>query len=242
MSLLGKWINGVLHEENKGPDPLKTLDEKLYDVRTKFEAQVHHAAEKSKVPEAIEVARSVTGFVFDFGDMDFGMSTPRSHKAAVEAEIKRAFIVVDIPPDIITNAMIHRAWRAGRTGDRFIPHMLNLYRLALANLGRRAAPAGEGLFSVHAALYKEVCEVEIPDIEIAHFLANRQRAEDLRKELEATEQAEAEAKAAQEQDADSSADADAATAANPSTESNPPSESASNAPPVADSAAAPATP
>jgi len=177
VSLLGKWITGVIHTDDQAVDPLKLLDEKVYDTRVAFEAAVKHAAEKAKVPDPADVAQSVTGYVFDFGDMDFGLHTTKAMKAAVEERIKLVYLEVPIAPEVITNCMVHRAWRQGRTGDRFQPHMISLFKLAIAIVGKRAAPAGEGLFSVHAEMFKELCAIKVPDIDMARYLTNREKAD-----------------------------------------------------------------
>ena len=189
MSLLGKWITGVIHTDDQAVDPLKLLDEKVYDTRVAFEAAVKHAAEKAKVPEPADVAQSVTGYVFDFGDMDFGLHTTKAMKAAVEERIKLVYLEVPIAPEVITNCMVHRAWRQGRTGDRFQPHMISLFKLAIAIVGKRAAPAGEGLFSVHSEMFKELCAIKVPDLDMARYLTNREKADAAH--LEAAEAAEA---------------------------------------------------
>ena len=177
VSLLGKWITGVIHADDHAVDPLKLLDEKVYDTRVAFEAAIKHAAEKAKVPDPNDVAQSVTGYVFDFGDMDFGLHTTKAMKAAVEERIKLVYLEVPIAPEVITNCMVHRAWRQGRTGDRFQPHMINLFKLAIAIIGKRAAPAGEGLFSVHSEMFKELCAIKVPDIDMARYLTNREKAD-----------------------------------------------------------------
>ncbi len=177
MSLLGKWITGVIHTDDQAVDPLKMLDEKVYDTRVAFEAAVKHAAEKAKVPDPADVAQSVTGYVFDFGDMDFGLHTTKAMKAAVEERIKQVYLEVSIAPEVITNCMVHRAWRQGRTGDRFQPHMISLFKLAIAIVGKRAAPAGEGLFSVHSEMFKELCAIKVPDLDMARYLTNREKAD-----------------------------------------------------------------
>jgi hypothetical protein len=191
VSLLGKWITGVIHADDHAVDPLKLLDEKVYDTRVAFEAAVKHAAEKAKVPEPADVAQSVTGYVFDFGDMDFGLHTTRAMKAAVEERIKLVYLEVPIAPEVITNCMVHRAWRQGRTGDRFQPHMISLFKLAIAIIGKRAAPAGEGLFSVHSEMFKELCAIKVPDLDMARYLTNREKADAA--QLEAAEAAAKEA-------------------------------------------------
>jgi hypothetical protein len=203
VSLLGKWITGVIHTDAQTVDPLKVLDEKVYDTRVAFEAAVKHAAEKAKVPDANDVAQSVTGYVFDFGDMDFGLHTTKAMKAAVEERLKLVFLEVDIPPEVITNCMVHRAWRQGRTGNRFEPHMISLFKLAIAVVGKRAAPAGEGLFSVHAEMFKELCAIKVPDIETARYLTNREKADAAH--LAAAEEAAAAAEAAADAEAEGSA-------------------------------------
>ena len=177
MSLLGKWITGVIHTDDQAVDPLKLLDEKVYDTRVAFEAAVKHAAEKAKVPDSNDVAQSVTGYVFDFGDMDFGLHTTRAMKIAVEERIKLVYLEVPIAPELITHCMVHRAWRQGRTSDRFQPHMINLFKLAIAIIGKRAAPAGEGLFSVHSEMFKELCAIKVPDLDMARYLTNREKAD-----------------------------------------------------------------
>lgn len=177
MSLLGKWITGVIHTDDQAVDPLKLLDEKVYDTRVAFEAAVKHAAEKAKVPDPADVAQSVAGYVFDFGDMDFGLHTTRAMKAAVEERIKLVYLEVPIAPEVITHCMVHRAWRQGRTGDRFQSHMINLFKLAIVIIGKRAAPAGEGLFSVHAEIFKELCAIKVPDLDMARYLTNREKAD-----------------------------------------------------------------
>ena len=198
MSLLGKWITGVIHTDDQAVDPLKLLDEKVYDTRVAFEAAVKHAAEKAKVPDPADVAQSVTGYVFDFGDMDFGLHTTKAMKAAVEERIKQVYLDVSIPPEVITNCMVHRAWRQGRTGDRFQPHMISLFKLAIAIIGKRAAPAGEGLFSVHAEMFKELCAIKVPDLDMARYLTNREKADAAH--LDAAEAAATEAAAAESAD------------------------------------------
>ena len=200
---MGKWITGVIHTDAQTVDPLKVLDEKVYDTRVAFEAAVKHAAEKAKVPDAGDVAQSVTGYVFDFGDMDFGLHTTKALKAAVEERLKLVFLEVDIPPEVITNCMVHRAWRQGRTGNRFEPHMISLFKLAIAVVGKRAAPAGEGLFSVHAEMFKELCAIKVPDIETARYLTNREKADAAH--LAAAEEAATAAEAAAEAEAEGSA-------------------------------------
>ena len=177
MSLLGKWITGVIHTDDQAVDPLKLLDEKVYDTRVAFEAAVKHAAEKANIPDPADVAQSVAGYVFDFGDMDFGLHTTRAMKAAVEERIKLVYLEVPIAPEVITHCMVHRAWRQGRTGDRFQSHMINLFKLAIAIIGKRAAPAGEGLFSVHAEMFKELCAIKVPDLDMARYLTNREKAD-----------------------------------------------------------------
>ena len=196
MSLLGKWITGVIHTDDHAVDPLKLLDEKVYETRVAFEAAVKHAAEKAKVPEPADVAQSVTGYVFDFGDMDFGLHTTRAMKAAVEERIKLVYLEVPIAPEVITNCMVHRAWRQGRTGDRFQPHMISLFKLAIAIIGKRAAPAGEGLFSVHSEMFKELCAIKVPDLDMARYLTNREKADAA--QLEAAEAAAKEASEVEE--------------------------------------------
>ena len=203
---MGKWITGVIHTDAQTVDPLKVLDEKVYETRVAFEAAVKHAAEKAKVPDAGDVAQSVTGYVFDFGDMDFGLHTTKAMKAAVEERLKLVFLEVDIPPEVITNCMVHRAWRQGRTGNRFEPHMISLFKLAIAVIGKRAAPAGEGLFSVHSEMFKELCAIKVPDIETARYLSNREKAD-------AAHLAAAEEAAAAAAEAAASAEAEAQTAA-----------------------------
>jgi hypothetical protein len=185
------------------------LDEKVYDTRVAFEAAVKHAAEKAKVPEPADVAQSVTGYVFDFGDMDFGLHTTKAMKAAVEERIKQVYLEVSIAPEVITNCMVHRAWRQGRTGDRFQPHMISLFKLAIAIVGKRAAPAGEGLFSVHSEMFKELCAIKVPDLDMARYLTNREKADAAH--LEAAEAAEAAAKEVAEAEA-AGAEAGAAVA------------------------------
>jgi len=207
VSLLGKWITGVIHADDHAVDPLKLLDEKVYDTRVAFEAAVKHAAEKAKVPEPADVAQSVTGYVFDFGDMDFGLHTTRAMKAAVEERIKLVYLEVPIAPEVITNCMVHRAWRQGRTGDRFQPHMISLFKLAIAIIGKRAAPAGEGLFSVHSEMFKELCAIKVPDLDMARYLTNREKADAA--QLEA---AEAAAKEASEVEAGGAGGPDASSA------------------------------
>jgi len=188
VSLLGKWITGVIHTDDQAIDPLKVLDEKVYETRVAFEAAVKHAAEKAKVADPVDVAQSVTGYVFDFGDMDFGLHTTKAMKTAVEERIKLVYLEVDIAPEVITNCMVHRAWRQGRTGDRFQPHMISLFKLAIAIVGKRAAPAGEGLFSVHSEMFKELCAIKVPDLDMARYLTNREKADAAH--LEAAEAAE----------------------------------------------------
>jgi hypothetical protein len=186
----------VIHTDDHAVDPLKLLDEKVYDTRVAFEAAVKHAAEKAKVPEPADVAQSVTGYVFDFGDMDFGLHTTRAMKAAVEERIKLVYLEVPIAPEVITNCMVHRAWRQGRTGDRFQPHMISLFKLAIAIIGKRAAPAGEGLFSVHSEMFKELCAIKVPDLDMARYLTNREKADAA--QLEAAEAAAKEASEVEE--------------------------------------------
>jgi len=210
VSLLGKWITGVIHADDQSVDPLKLLDEKVYDTRVAFEAAVKHAAEKAKVPEPADVAQSVTGYVFDFGDMDFGLHTTKAMKAAVEERIKLVYLEVPIAPEVITNCMVHRAWRQGRTGERFQPHMINLFKLAIAIIGKRAAPAGEGLFSVHSEMFKELCAIKVPDLDMARYLTNREKADAAH--LEAAEAAAKEAAEAETAGAEANG-ADAAGAA-----------------------------
>ena len=202
---MGKWITGVIHTDAQTVDPLKVLDEKVYDTRVAFEAAVKHAAEKAKVPDAGDVAQSVTGYVFDFGDMDFGLHTTKAMKTAVEERLKMVFLEVDIPPEVITHCMVHRAWRQGRTGNRFEPHMVSLFKLAIAVIGKRAAPAGEGLFSVHAETFKELCAIKVPDIETARYLTNREKADAAH--LAAADEAAAAAVAAAEAEAEGTAGA-----------------------------------
>ena len=205
---MGKWITGVMHTDAQTVDPLKLLDEKVYDTRVAFEAAVKHAAEKAKVPDANDVAQSVTGYVFDFGDMDFGLHTTKAMKAAVEERLKLVFLEVNISPEVITNCMVHRAWRQGRTGNRFEPHMISLFKLAIAVVGKRAAPAGEGLFSVHAEMFKELCEIKVPDIETARYLTNREKADAAH--LAAAEEAAAATEATADAEASAAADTGAA--------------------------------
>lgn len=223
VSLLGKWITGVMHTEGGDVvDPLKVLDEKVYDTRVAFEAQAKHAAEKAKVPDAQEVAQSVTGYVFDFGDMDFGLHTTKAMKIAVEERLKLAYLEIDIPPEVITHCMVHRAWRQGRAGDRFLPHMVNLFKLALAIVGKRAAAAGEGLYSVHAETFKSLCELKVPDLDMARFITNREKADEAHA---ATAQEKAEADAAAAAQAETEAQAEAAAGA-PESSSGAPAASA----------------
>jgi hypothetical protein len=144
----------------------------------------------------------VTGYVFDFGDMDFGLHTTKAMKAAVEERIKLVYLEVPIAPEVITNCMVHRAWRQGRTGDRFQPHMISLFKLAIAIIGKRAAPAGEGLFSVHSEMFKELCAIKVPDLDMARFLTNREKANAA--QLEASEAAAKEAADAEATGADAS--------------------------------------
>jgi len=241
VSLLGKWITGVIHTDDQAIDPLKVLDEKVYETRVAFEAAVKHAAEKAKVADPVDVAQSVTGYVFDFGDMDFGLHTTKAMKTAVEERIKLVYLEVDIAPEVITNCMVHRAWRQGRTGDRFQPHMISLFKLAIAIVGKRAAPAGEGLFSVHSEMFKELCAIKVPDLDMARYLTNREKADAAH--LEAAEAAEvaaeteAEAEAAGSEagstDASASAAADTAGAAGAvGTASAKPAQSAAGASPA----------
>ena len=197
-----------MHTDAQTVDPLKLLDEKVYDTRVAFEAAVKHAAEKAKVPDANDVAQSVTGYVFDFGDMDFGLHTTKAMKAAVEERLKLVFLEVNISPEVITNCMVHRAWRQGRTGNRFEPHMISLFKLAIAVVGKRAAPAGEGLFSVHAEMFKELCEIKVPDIETARYLTNREKADAAH--LAAAEEAAAATEATADAEASAAADTGAA--------------------------------
>ena len=217
MSLLGKWITGVIHADDQAVDPLKRLDEEVYETRVAFEAAVKHAAEKAKVPDAADVAQSVTGYVFDFGDMDFGLHTTKAMKAAVEERLKQVYLDVSIAPEAITHCMVHRAWRQGRTGDRFQPHMVNLFKLAIAIVGKRAAPAGEGLFSVHSEMFKELCSMKVPDLDMARYLTNREKADAAHLEAAdaaAKEAAEAEAAGGSEAGGpDAAGGADAAGAA-----------------------------
>ncbi|NBS95579.1 MAG: hypothetical protein EBT08_05390 [Betaproteobacteria bacterium] len=201
----------MIHTDAQTVDPLKLLDEKVYDTRVAFEAAVKHAAEKAKVPDAGDVAQSVTGYVFDFGDMDFGLHTTKAMKAAVEERLKLVFLDVDIPPEVITNCMVHRAWRQGRTGNRFEPHMISLFKLAIAVIGKRAAPAGEGLFSVHAEMFKELCAIKVPDIETARYLTNREKADAAH--LAVAEEAAAAAEAEPDAEADAEGSAAAETGA-----------------------------
>jgi len=215
VSLLGKWITGVIHTDDQAIDPLKVLDEKVYETRVAFEAAVKHAAEKAKVADPVDVAQSVTGYVFDFGDMDFGLHTTKAMKTAVEERIKLVYLEVDIAPEVITNCMVHRAWRQGRTGDRFQPHMISLFKLAIAIVGKRAAPAGEGLFSVHSEMFKELCAIKVPDLDMARYLTNREKADAAH--LEAAEVA---AKEAAETEAKAGAEAEAAGSEAGSTEAS----------------------
>ena len=218
MSLLGKWITGVMHTDDQAIDPLKVLDEKVYETRVAFEAAVKHAAEKAKVADPVDVAQSVTGYVFDFGDMDFGLHTTKAMKTAVEERIKLVYLEVDIAPEVITNCMVHRAWRQGRTGDRFQPHMISLFKLAIAIVGKRAAPAGEGLFSVHSEMFKELCAIKVPDLDMARYLTNREKADAAH--LEAAEAAAVAAKEAAETEAKAKAEAEAAGSEAGSTEAS----------------------
>ena len=248
MSLLGKWITGVIHTDDQAVDPLKLLDEKVYDTRVAFEAAVKHAAEKAKVPEPADVAQSVTGYVFDFGDMDFGLHTTKAMKAAVEERIKQVYLEVAIAPEVITNCMVHRAWRQGRTGDRFQPHMISLFKLAIAIVGKRAAPAGEGLFSVHSEMFKELCAIKVPDLDMARYLTNREKADAAHLEAaEAAVAAEAATKEAAEAEEVAGAEAGGAQAAGVAGASGAtapsPAQATAGAPPAAasTSGAAPAS-
>jgi hypothetical protein len=219
VSLLGKWITGVIHTDDQAIDPLKVLDEKVYETRVAFEAAVKHAAEKAKVADPVDVAQSVTGYVFDFGDMDFGLHTTKAMKTAVEERIKLVYLEVDIAPEVITNCMVHRAWRQGRTGDRFQPHMISLFKLAIAIVGKRAAPAGEGLFSVHSEMFKELCAIKVPDLDMARYLTNREKADAAHleaaeaAEVAAETEAEAEAAGSEAGSTDASASASASASA-----------------------------
>jgi hypothetical protein len=55
--------------------------------------------------------------------------------------------------------------------------MISLFKLAIAIIGKRAAPAGEGLFSVHAEMFKELCAIKVPDLDMARYLTNREKAD-----------------------------------------------------------------
>jgi hypothetical protein len=133
-------------------------------------------------------------------------------KAAVEERIKLVYLEVPIAPEVITNCMVHRAWRQGRTGDRFQPHMISLFKLAIAIIGKRAAPAGEGLFSVHSEMFKELCAIKVPDLDMARYLTNREKADAAHleaAEAAAKEAAEAETAGAEESGADAAGAAEA---------------------------------
>jgi hypothetical protein len=91
--------------------------------------------------------------------------------------------------------------------------MISLFKLAIAIIGKRAAPAGEGLFSVHAEMFKELCAIKVPDIDMARYLTNREKADAAHleaAEAAAKEAADAEAAGAEAAGAAATGTADAA--------------------------------
>jgi hypothetical protein len=181
VGLFQSIVSGTFsHTAADAVDPLKELDDRGYKLRKLFEQTIRGAIMAEYKEEAIKIAESVTGYVFDFGDFDFDQRTTTQFKRACESTARNAYLVMEIPAEQITAALLHRAYRQGRSAAQLIGHLVNLFDLGLAIVGQRAKAAGPMLYTTHKDLFGAVIAVEPPPERIARFLTMRSDAQKAR--------------------------------------------------------------
>lgn len=173
MGLFQSIVSGTFSHATEVHDPLKDLDDRNYKIRKTFEQTVRNAILDEHKEEAPKIAESVTGYVFDFGDFDFEQRTPLAFKKACETTLRNAYLVVDLPAELITAVIIHRGYRQGRSASQVVSQLVNLFDLALAIVGGRARAAGPYLYTVHKELFEAVIAVEPPPERLARHLTRR---------------------------------------------------------------------
>jgi hypothetical protein len=87
--------------------------------------------------------------------------------------LRNAYLVVDLPAELITAVIIHRGYRQGRSASQVVSQLVNLFDLALAIVGGRARAAGPYLYTVHKELFEAVIAVEPPPERLARHLTRR---------------------------------------------------------------------
>ena len=181
VGLFQSIVSGTFSHAADTVDPLKDMDDRGYKLRKNFEQIIRAAITAEYKDEAVKIAESVTGYAFDFGDFDFDQQTTKLFKKACENTMRNAYMVLDIPPEQITAAIIHRGYRQGRSTAQVVGQLVNLFDLGVAIIGERAKAAGPLLFTVHKDLFAAVITVQPPPERLARHLTMRsdaQRARD----------------------------------------------------------------
>lgn len=181
MGLFQSIVSGTFSNAADTVDPLKEMDDRGYKLRKTFEQIIRAAIIAEYKDEAVKIAESVTGYAFDFGDFDFDQRTTAVFKKACENTMRNAYMVLEIPPEQITAAIIHRGYRQGRSTAQVVGQLVNLFDLGVAIVGERAKAAGPMLFTVHKDLFTAVITVQPPPERLARHLTMRsdaQRARD----------------------------------------------------------------
>jgi hypothetical protein len=181
VGLFQSIVSGTFSHAADTVDPLKEMDDRGYKLRKNFEQIIRAAITAEYKDEAVKIAESVTGYAFDFGDFDFDQRTTAVFKKACENTMRNAYMVLDIPPEQITAAIIHRGYRQGRSTAQVVGQLVNLFDLGVAIIGERAKAAGPLLFTVHKDLFTAVITIQPPPERLARHLTMRsdaQRARD----------------------------------------------------------------
>ena len=182
VGLFQSIVSGTFSHAADTVDPLKEMDDRGYKLRKTFEQIIRAAITAEFKDEAIKIAESVTGYAFDFGDFDFDQRTPMQFKKACETTMRNAYLVLDIPPEQITAAIIHRGYRQGRSAAQVVGQLVNLFDLGVAIIGERAKASGPLLFTVHKELFTAIITTEPPPERMARHLTMRSDAQRKRDE------------------------------------------------------------
>lgn len=177
MGLFQSIVSGTFSNAADTVDPLKDMDDRGYKLRKTFEQVIRAAITAEYKEEAVKIAESVTGYAFDFGDFDFDQRTTAVFKKACETTMRNAYMVLEIPPEQITAAIIHRGYRQGRSTAQVVGQLVNLFDLGVAIVGERAKAAGPLLFTVHKDLFTAVITVQPPTERLARHLTMRSDAQ-----------------------------------------------------------------
>jgi hypothetical protein len=186
VGLFQSIVSGTFSHATEVHDPLKVLDDRNYKIRKTFEQTVRNAILDEHKEEAPKIAESVTGYVFDFGDFDFEQRTPLAFKKACETTLRNAYLVVDLPSELISAVIIHRGYRQGRSASQVVSQLVNLFDLALAIVGPRARASGPYLYTVHKELFEAVITVEPPPERLARHLTRRDDGKIIRDKIAAS--------------------------------------------------------